>query len=230
MDLATHLVAIVGRPVSNLPLFQQALTHPSYAHEAGSATENNERLEFLGDAVLDLIIAEWLFHTYPDRSEGDLSRMRAALVCTPTLARVARRLSIGTLLRLGQGEAASGGRDRSSLLANALEAVIGALYISEGIEVARECIHQWFAPEMKDAAAGRLWQDYKTRLQEVVQERYGTEPQYRLVRTEGPDHAKVFFVEVLVAGEIVGTGSGRSKKEAEQEAAEAALRRRWAGQ
>lgn len=225
MDLAAHIVALVGRPVSQVEIFELALTHPSYAHEAGNESAHNERLEFLGDAVLDLVVAEWLYNLYPSRPEGELSRMRAAMVCEPTLARVARRLSLGSLLRLGQGEAASGGRERASVLANALEAVIGALYLSEGLEFTRTCIKNWFQQELADAAAGRLWHDHKTRLQEVVQELYGTEPVYRLVRAEGPDHAKTFYVEVLVDGEVFGEGAGRSKKEAEQEAAGTALRR-----
>ncbi|HEY8448847.1 MAG TPA: ribonuclease III [Bacillota bacterium] len=226
---AGELVELIGRPPRDPALFELALTHPSFAHEARDDGAHNERLEFLGDAVLDLIVAEVLYRRHPDLPEGDLSRLRAAVVCAPTLARIARRLGLGEHLRLGQGEEASGGRNRTSVLANALEAFLGALYLSEGLEAARAFVDRHFAGELEDAAAGRLVEDFKTRLQEITQERFGTEPEYRVVREEGPDHAKTFHVQVRLRDEVLGAGSGRNKKEAEQEAARDALRRRFAG-
>ena len=224
-ELERLLTEVLGRPPGEVPLFRQALTHPSAAGDAQHPLEHNERLEFLGDAVLDLVVAEAFYHRFPDRSEGELSRMRAAVVCEPTLARVGRRLGLGPLLYLSHGEEASGGRDRPSVLAAAVEAVIGALYLTAGLDAARAFVLRGMAGELEEAAAGRLFEDYKTHLQEVSRRVFGQDPQYRLVGEEGPDHRKTFHVEVHVGGRVAGKGSGRSKKEAEQAAAADALRR-----
>jgi ribonuclease-3 len=205
-------------------LFRLALTHASYAHETPGAA-HNERLEFLGDAVLGLAVAEALYRAHPEASEGALSRMRAAIVCTPTLARVSRRLGLGEFLLLGHGEESTGGRERASVLANALEAVIGAIYLQHGLGEVRRFVRRTFASELAAAAQGRLVEDFKTALQEWTQRERGAEPVYRTVGESGPDHAKEFTVEVVVAGEVMGRGRGRSKKEAEQAAAEEALQR-----
>lgn len=219
------LLARLGVPPVEPGLLETALTHASYAHEAGEAVAHNERLEFLGDAVLGVAVADLLYRRYPQAPEGDLSRMRAALVCAPTLARVARRLGLGQFLRLGHGEEASGGRDRTSVLAGALEAVIGAVYLQHGLEAARRLVERCFAEEFALAARGELVEDFKTALQEWSQRHLAAEPIYRVVAQEGPDHAPVYTVEVLLGGRPAGSGRGRSKKEAEQAAAEEALRR-----
>ncbi|HLS88883.1 MAG TPA: ribonuclease III [Sphingobacteriaceae bacterium] len=223
-EALARLAELTGREPRQPELFLQALTHPSYANEHPQEM-HNQRLEFLGDAALGLVVAEELYRRFPDKDEGDLTRMRAAVVCTPTLARVARRLDLGRLLRLGQGEEGSGGRQRSSLLADALEAVIGALMLEGGLETVRDFVFRHLSQEMEEAAAGSLVEDFKTFLQEEGQRRFRADPVYRVVGEEGPDHNKSFTVEVLIQGKVMGTGTGRSKKEAEQAAAEQAVAR-----
>lgn len=222
--ILARLAELTGRQPRQPELFLQALTHPSYSNEHPQEM-HNQRLEFLGDAALGLVVAEELYRRFPDKAEGELTRMRAALVCTPTLARVARRLGLGQLMRLGQGEEASGGRERSSLLADAMEAVIGALMLEGGLEAVRDFVLHHLAQELEQAATGSLVEDFKTFLQEEGQRRFRADPVYRVVSEEGPDHNKSFTVEVLVKGRVMGTGTGRSKKEAEQAAAEQAVAR-----
>lgn len=224
-DRLRELAERLGVPPVDPELLLTAVTHASYAHEAGEAAAHNERLEFLGDAVLGVVVADLLYRRYPQAPEGDLSRMRAALVCAPTLARVARRLGLGEFLRLGHGEEGSGGRDRTSVLAGAMEAVIGAVYLQHGLDAARRLVERAFTAEFELAARGELVEDFKTALQEWSQRWLSTEPAYRVVAQEGPDHAPVYTVEVLLSGRVAGSGRGRSKKEAEQAAAEEALRR-----
>lgn len=219
-----QLQALLGYVPAEPDLFRQALTHSSVAGDVQPAPVHNQRLEFLGDAVLDLIISEWSYKHFPQASEGQLSRLRAAVVCEPTLAKVARRLKLGSMLWLGQGAAASGGRDRPSVLAGALEALLGAVYLSDGYQAAARLVAEQMEPELAAAAQGELFADYKTELQETVRRRLGVDPEYRLVGSEGPDHNKTFHVEVYLAGRPAGRGSGRSKKEAEQEAAANVLR------
>ncbi len=206
-------------------LRDQALTHPSYAHEhPGRAGRDNQRLEFLGDAVLGLAVAHLLHEGFPERSEGDLTRFRAALVSEGCLARKARAAGIGPLLRLGCGEAATGGRDKPSVLAAAMEACLGAVYLTVGFEgVLALCAGLW-GPDLEALAAGPVPGDFKTRLQEWAQAR-GVPLEYRVLREEGPPHDRTFLVAVRVGGQTAGEGRGRSLKAAEQEAARVALER-----
>jgi ribonuclease-3 len=225
---------VFGRP----SLLRQALTHKSYVNEARAAgEEDNERLEFLGDAVLALIVSDYLTASRPDSSEGELSQRKARLVSEACLANAARRLDLGNLLRLGRGEEMTQGREKPSLLADALEALIAAVYLDGGLEAARAFTLRAFGPELREQQgqgqgndAPSLGQDYKTRLQEWCQKQFDGLPQYVMVRETGPDHQKTFEVEVLVQGAVAGAGVGRTKKEAEQMAAKRALEQKAADQ
>jgi ribonuclease-3 len=205
-------------------LLRRALVHKSHRNENPSVGDDNERLEFLGDAVLSLIVGHRLMELRPDASEGDLTRMRAAVVNEGALAQVAERLSLGALLLLGRGEEQTGGRRKPSLLADACEAVVGAAYLDGGFAVARALCERLFGGAMRQAAETLAREaDAKTRLQEWTQARSGEPPSYALVAQEGPDHALTFEVALSVAGRELSRGRGRSKKEAEQRAAQLAL-------
>jgi ribonuclease-3 len=203
-------------------LLERALTHRSFAYENGGLP-TNERLEFLGDAVLGLVITEALYRRHPDEPEGQLAKLRASVVNMKALADVARSLHLGPHVRLGRGEEATGGRDKSSILADTLEALIGAVFLDAGIEQTRELLHRLFDPLLVDAVALGAGLDWKTSLQELTASGMLGVPEY-LVQESGPDHAKVFRAVVRVAGTDYGAGEGRSKKEAEQQAAETAWR------
>lgn len=206
-------------------LLRRALTHRSYAHEAGlEAGDTNERLEFLGDAVLDMVISDYLYRHYDHLDEGELTRVRSTLVNMNLLAEIARDLGLGEYIMLSRDERADGGADKSSIIADAMEALIGAVYLDRGLEVARRLVMSLFRERLQRAVAGELDFDYKSRLQELVVKQRGILPRYRL-REEGPDHCKTFYATVYVADRKMGTGSGSSKKEAEQSAAREALRR-----
>jgi len=207
-------------------LLEAALTHSSYANEnpARCPLGHNERLEFLGDAVLEFCTSQLLYRLHPEAGEGELTRLRAAVVSEDALCRVARELELGSFLRLGHGEDASGGRERPSLLADAFEAVVGAVYLSSGIRAAQRFIMRHLGPLIREVS-GRPLLDAKTALQEAAQAA-GDSVDYVLVSVTGPDHLRVFEVQVLVGGEPLGSGKGRSKKEAEQAAAREALRSR----
>ncbi|NLZ92439.1 MAG: ribonuclease III [Firmicutes bacterium] len=201
-------------------LYLQALTHSSYAHEHNLGSyAHNERLEFLGDAVLELAISEELFQRYPQLPEGKLTRFRAGLVCEETLFQQAKQLILGDYLLLGKGEAASGGRQRPSLLADAFEALLGAIYLDLGFEQVKVVVKQLFDPLIISAKKGSLLTDYKTLLQEYTQAKLAATPEYTIISESGPDHAKVFVAQLIVKGKVLAEGSGHSKKEAEQEAA-----------
>ena len=204
----------------NRELLGEALNHSSYANEHRGGLGSNERLEFLGDSVLGFIAAEFLFKRHAGLPEGDLTRMRAALVCEQSLYEVARELELGKYLKLGRGEEAGGGRERQSILADAVEAVFAAVYLDGGIERVRELIERVL---LSRAPAAEERKDYKTTLQEVAQRRSGQVLTYHMVSQSGPDHNKLFVVEVRLNDKPVGRGEGRSKKEAEQAAARAAL-------
>lgn len=204
-------------------LLEAALTHRSYANETPGVRESNQRLEFLGDSVLGLVVSEYLYQQNPDWPEGDLSKLRAAVVCEGALARRARALHLGDPLRLGRGEAGTGGRDRDSNLADAFEALVGAIYLDSGLEAARKFVLAQLTPELAAARTGDRIADYKTRLQEHLQRFSAESPVYQMAGEEGPDHAKTFAMTVIWGGRALGRGSGRSKKEAEQEAAREAL-------
>ncbi len=208
--------------ISDLHFYELALTHSSYAHEKGHRRIHNERLEFLGDAVLELIISEYLFETYPRFPEGKLTKLRADLVCEASLARLAYTISLGDYLRLGRGEIVGGGASRPSLLSDAIEALIGAIYLDLGLEKSRKYVLDLYRPILLELEEGVLRRDYKTLLQEFAQARFSITPVYRIIDESGPDHNKTFLAEVLLTSNPVGTGSGHSKKEAEQAAAKEA--------
>jgi ribonuclease III len=214
----------LGVELLNPALGLAALTHKSYCNEhRGDLTVDNERLEFLGDAVVDLVVSHRLMEKFPGADEGELSKLRALIVNEDALARVARELRVGELLRMGRGEELTGGRDKSSVLADALEAVIAAVYLTQGLSGAMAVVDRHFADALSGVAEGRSGDDYKTRLQELMQSQGRAAPRYRVVAEEGPDHAKTFEIEVGVGGEVLGRATGRSKKEAEQAAARKAL-------
>lgn len=204
-------------------LLAEALTHRSYANEYNSEDlPDNERLEFLGDAVLDLIISEYLLMALPDSPEGELTRIRAEVVALPSLARLAKSLNIGSALLLGKGEERSGGREKSSLLADAVESLIGAIFIDGGFDAVKDVVLPLFVPLLRKASSVE-GQDFKSRLQELLQGSHRDLPVYELFETSGPAHERTYHVNVLIDKQIRGTGQGRTKKAAEQAAAEAAL-------
>ena len=201
-----------------------ALTHKSYAneHRLGNLG-HNERLEFLGDTVLDFVISDFIMKICPESPEGELSKLRAVVVSEPSLAKVAREMDLGSYLLLGRGEEQTGGRDKNSLLANSLEAVIAAIYLDSGLEEAYRLISENFGPDIRAMVGSGQVHDYKTELQEQCQSRFGELPKYAVIGESGPDHQKVFEVEISAGGKVLGRGTGRSKKEAEQMAAGVAL-------
>ena len=204
-------------------LLENALTHSSYANENKSRGEtSNERLEFLGDSVLGMVVADHLYRTHPDMPEGELTRTRAALVCEDSLVEVAAQLELGQYLKLGRGEDAGGGRRRPSIQADAVEAIIAAIYLDGGIGSARKMIQRFILSRNPGDVTEN--QDYKTALQELVQKESGQELSYHLVGESGPDHDKRFAIQVTLNGKVIGHGEGRSKKEGEQMAAQEAIK------
>ena len=220
MSMLTDFEEQIGYRFQNEGLLRQALMHSSYANEKHMKRfSDNERLEFLGDAVLEITTSEFLYHAYPDVPEGELTKKRASIVCEPTLALCAKDISLGERLLLGKGEELTGGRERNSILSDALEALIGAIYLDGGAEPAKAFINAYI---LKDVEHKQLFHDSKTTLQEVVQSRHG-QVEYVLTGESGPDHNKRFSVEVRLDENVIATGVGRSKKAAEQEAAYRAL-------
>ncbi|HUO55908.1 MAG TPA: ribonuclease III [Candidatus Paceibacterota bacterium] len=214
----------IGYSFKNERLLLTAFTHRSYLNEnRASGREHNERLEFLGDAVLELVVTEFLFAKYPDKPEGDLTAYRAALVNTVSISDAATKLSMNDFLLLSRGEARDTGRARSIILANAFEALIGALYLDAGYVTAKDFIAKNIFYKTDDVVAKRLWQDAKSKLQEMAQDKSGATPAYELVSQTGPDHDKRFVIAVTIAGQRAALGEGRSKQEAEQDAAQKAL-------
>ena len=212
----------IGYKFHNIALLQNALTHSSYANERWhNSLMSNERLEFLGDSILGMVVAEFLYRNFPDRPEGELTRMRADMVCEKTLASVANRIDLGRHLLLGNGEEQGGGRSRNSILADAVESVIAASFLDGGMEAARQFIQQFILVEVPVTKLHNV--DYKTALQELVQQKKTQVLSYTLVGESGPDHDKRFDVEVKLNGKVVGIGSGSSKKRAEQMSARAAI-------
>ena len=216
------LEAAIGYRFKNITLLQNALSHSSYANERyHDGLMSNERLEFLGDSILGMVVADYLYRNFPDRPEGELTRMRADMVCETALAEVADKLNLGQHLLLGHGEEQGGGRRRASTLADAVESVIAASYLDGGMEAARQFIGRFI---LCDVPVGKLHnQDYKTALQELVQQKKNQVLSYQLTGESGPDHDKQFSVEVSLNGKVVGQGTGTSKKRAEQAAACAAI-------
>lgn len=205
---------------------RRALTHRSYANEMRlKSTEHNERYEYLGDAVLELAVSHLLMEYFPDHSEGELSKLRAAVVNETQLAELARELHLGDYLYLGKGEEQTGGRDKPSLLSDALEAVLGAIYVDRGFKKSLEVVKRHYKNIFRNVARGQFIQDFKTKLQEESQGRFRTVPRYRLIRESGPDHSKTFEVHLYIEDALYGAGRGPSKKAAEQDAAKQALER-----
>ena len=221
----SQLQTVLGLKFKDPSLLQQALVHRSYLNEArAQGLESNERLEFLGDAALGLIVSQRLYAEFPHLAEGDLTQLKAALIRWETLAQAAERLSLGDYLLLGRGEKLTGGHQRPSNLACAFEAIVGAVLLDSGLAKARALVLRCLKPELAQMTAGKIALDSKSRLQQVVQVRWQATPSYRTVAAEGPDHAKVFTVEVLAGDQALGRGQGRSKKEAESKAAQQALK------
>ena len=218
-----ELQRVIGHEFSDIHLLQQALVHSSFGFERLSGGGNNETLEFLGDAVLDLAVSDMLFHRYPGIREGELTKMRAGLVREATLARMAKSIRLGEFLLLGRGEEASRGSGKASILAGAFEALLGAMYLDKGYESVQRFINSHFTPVLQDTMEQMLDEDAKSLLQEKLQEKFSQGPTYQLDAEEGPDHAKKFTVSVSFMTEVLGTGSGSSKKTAERKAAERAL-------
>ncbi len=222
-DLAS-LQRTLGVFFNDPPLLEQALVHSSYINENPSfAPASNERLEFLGDAVLGLIVAGKLYHDFPHATEGEMTRLRAALICRDTLARVARTIRLGDYFYLGKGEEASGGQHKVANLAGALEAVIAAIFIDQDWATTRDFVLRLFSKELEKVTSQDTDVDYKSQLQELIQARQQSTPTYHVIDTTGPDHDKKFTVEVRADDTILGKGSGKSKKMAETEAARSAL-------
>lgn len=222
-----HIKQCIDIEFKDESLLKLALTHSSYVNEYPAiAPESNERLEFLGDAVLDMIIAEELYFKYPQQHEGELTGLRAALVCTTTLANIANNIGLGKCLLLGKGEEASGGREKDANLAGAFEALLAAVYLDKGLESTRSFLLELFDEELAKLGEKDTCIDYKSQLQQIFQARKGDEketPVYYIVEETGPDHKRVFTAEVKVGKTLLGRGSGKSKKIAETEAARAAL-------
>lgn len=211
----------IGYHFQDTSLLKQALTHSSYTNEQKiNKAKHYERLEFLGDAVLELVSSEFLFHENPNMPEGDMTKMRASMVCEPSLAFCARDLELGQYMRLGKGEESTGGRKRDSITSDAMEAVIGAIYLDGGMEPAKAFINRFILSDLEDKV---LFYDSKSNLQEVIQGNLKKDFRYELLEESGPEHDKTFVVEVIMDGECLGKGSGRTKKAAEQQAAYQAL-------
>ena len=211
----------IGYSFRNKELILQALTHSSYANERKiNKTGNYERIEFLGDAVLELLSSDFLYRTHPDMPEGVLTKTRASMVCEPSLAFCARDLELGEFIRLGKGEELTGGRSRESIIADVMEAVLGAIYLDGGIGEAKRFVDRFILSDLEDK---QLFSDSKSTLQELAQGQMKEEVSYRLLGESGPEHDKVFEVEVLLGDRVVGHGTGRTKKSAEQQAAYEAL-------
>lgn len=218
----TELEKAIEYQFKNKNLLHEALSHSSYANEKKKQRQSNERLEFLGDSVLSVVVSQYLFEQYPELPEGELTRIRAALVCEKSLHKFALKINLGKYLLLGRGEEHTGGRERPSILADAFEAVIAAVYLDGGLEAARTHILH-FIPKNIPENRSMLFGDYKTALQEVIQKNPEEKIDYQLIEESGPDHNKTFVVEVCLNSNVIGKGIGKSKKEAEQMAAQEAL-------
>ena len=216
---------MIGINFEDKELIRKALTHRSYLNEnRGEDLENNERLEFLGDAVLELIISDHLFHTYPDNPEGDLTSFRSAAVRTESLAEESRKMGLGEYLRMSKGEYESGGSDKDYLLANTYEAILGAIYLDQGYEACKKLIYETLLTKLDDIIKNRSDIDSKTKIQELTQSLYKVTPVYEVLKEEGPDHDKTFTVVVKVEDRVIGEGIGSSKQKAEEQAASSGVR------
>lgn len=218
-ELQRHL----GIDFKDTNLLVQALTHKSFSHENEEHPKHNERLEFLGDSVLGLVINDYLYNSYPDLREGDLAKIKSVLVSEATLSSISKSLKLGEHIQLGKGEQLSGGRERKALLEDVFEALVGAVYLDQGIDRARKFILKVFYGKFEMIKEEGFFVDYKTIFQEKVQKKKRTTPNYEIVKEEGPNHNRIFYVNAVVDGEVYGQGSGKTKKEAEQNAAHKAI-------
>ena len=216
------LQAAIGYTFKDTGLLTEALTHSSFAHEQHKNMKYNERLEFLGDAVLSIVVSDYIYKHCPELPEGELTKLRASLVCEKSLFDFAKQIDLGSYLRLSNGERRNGGAKRPSIVSDAFEALIAAIYLDGGIEPAREHILRFVLPEI-ESHKNNSFKDYKTLLQEIIQKNPGEKLEYKLVGSTGPDHNKHFKVDVCLNSNVIGRGGGRSKKEAEQQAAREAL-------
>ena len=212
----------IGYQFQNESLLSEALTHSSYANEQKGKIRHNERLEFLGDAVLSIVVSDYIFENCPEMPEGALTKLRASLVCEKSLFDFAKQIDLGSYIRLSNGERKNGGAHRPSIVSDAFEALIAAIYLDGGMEAAKRHILRFVIPEIEHHR-NNSFKDYKTKLQEIIQKNPGERLEYRLVSATGPDHDKHFKVEVHLNSNVIGRGGGRSKKEAEQQAAREAL-------
>ena len=213
----------IGITFVSQSLLKQAFVHRSHLNEAREIKNSNERLEFLGDAVLSFLTSQYLYETYPDYPEGILTNIRSSLVKTSTLSEIAKSLRLGDLLFLSHGEEASGGRTNQSLLADVFEALLGAIFLDQGIDTCKKYLSTYLFPRTGEIIANKAYVDYKSYLQEIIQQESRVSPTYTVVKSEGPDHARIFWVEAHAGSTTLGMGSGKSKQEAEQAAALAAL-------
>ena len=225
LEILQKVEQVIQYTFHKIELLQEALTHSSYANEHRNYhVKDNERLEFLGDAILDLIISEYLFKKHPEMPEGDLSKIRASIVCENSLAKMSRLMNIGEYLLLGKGEELTGGRERSSILADAFEAITGAIFLDGGFDAAKAYLTRTLVHQVEQVhSLEDLYTDYKTLLQEQIQKESSEPIHYEVIDEEGPDHDKHFYVEVYHENKVLGKGIGKSKKEAEQDAAKKAL-------
>ncbi len=226
MNQLDNLMISINYRFTDERLLDLAMTHSSYANErTGECLDDNERLEFLGDSVLGIVVSDYLYKTYGDLPEGELSKIRSLVVCEGTLSEVANRLDIGQYLKLGKGESLTGGREKPSILSDAVEALIAAIYLDGGFKAAQSFVLKQLSDSIKQAVGGKIFKDYKSALQEFVQSGTHGEIAYQIVAESGPDHNKEFFANVVVGGVVCGEGRGRSKKHAEQQAAKVAMQK-----
>lgn len=224
MDTIDEFQKIIGYKYKDPKFYLLALTHSSYANENREVKlKSNERIEFLGDSILSLSISEYLYMNCSKLAEGDLTRVRATLVCEGSLVKCANKLSIGSFLLLGKGEESTGGRMRPSVLSDAFEAIIGSIYLDGGLKDAKQFVIRQLEQSIREAVSGSSFTDYKTQFQETIQKNGSKKITYKIIDEKGPDHSKYFVAQVDVEGSIVGTGEGKSKKEAEQMAAKTAI-------
>lgn len=214
----------IGIRFRKLELLNLAFSHRSFANESGGDVNNNEKLEFLGDSVLGLVVSEYLYCTLTDRAEGDLARIKSFVVSEDSLAEIAKSIKVDNFILIGKGEEYSGGRSKKAILADCMEAIIGAYYLDSGFKASRSFILKYLVPEINKVLENRHKKDYKTLLQEYVQKRFKSYPRYILVKKTGPDHDRTFWIEVSIEGKNYGPGKGKNKKEAEQHAAGVAYR------
>ncbi|ADK81015.1 ribonuclease III [Sediminispirochaeta smaragdinae] len=215
----------VGIRFRKLEFLNLAFSHRSFANEQGTNVDNNEKLEFLGDSVLGLVVSEYLFALLPDKAEGDLARVKSFVVSEDSLAEIARKIKVDNYILIGKGEEYSGGRNKKAILADCMEAIIGSFYLDSGFKAARSFVLKYLIPEINKVLENRHKKDYKTLLQEYVQKQFKSYPRYSLVKKTGPDHDRTFWIEVKIDGKVYGPGKGKNKKEAEQHAAGLAYRK-----